>query len=372
MFGFQIKANCKKTFARCGCFETPHGFVNTPRFMPVGTSGTVKGISADQLYETQAEMILSNTFHLHIQPGEDVISKAGGLHNFMGWNKPLLTDSGGFQVFSLSELNHIDDTRVIFRNPRNGTKIEMTPEKATDIQMSLAADVAMAFDQCPPFSASENEVIDACRRTHLWLERCFETHNKFDQALFGIVQGGCFPNLRKESAHIVSSFNAPGIAIGGVSVGESPEQIHNVIRTVSPLLPEEKPRYLMGIGTLKEISIAVSNGIDLFDCVLPTRLGRHGAALVGGQRWNLKNAYFKDDHTPLDKTCSCIACRNHTRSYLHHLIRSNEILGFTLLSIHNVTHLIRFTTAMGIAIREGTFSEDFAPWEPCSPAHNTW
>ena len=340
--------------------------------MPVGTLATVKGVSTAQLGETGAQMVLSNTYHLHLQPGEQVVAEAGGLHRFMGWNGPMLTDSGGFQVFSLADLNRIDDHGVDFRNPRDGSRILLTPEKSMEIQMALGADVAMAFDQCPPYPATENDVEDANRRTHAWLERCVTAHNRSDQALFGIVQGGCFPNLREQSARAVAGFDLPGIAIGGVSVGEPVEDMHRIVRQVTPLLPEDRPRYLMGIGTLREMAVAVANGIDLFDCVLPTRLGRHGTALVGGERWNLRNARFRHDHTPLDPSCNCIACTGHTRAYLHHLIRSEELLGLTLLSLHNLTHLIRFTTAMGAAIRDGSFSEDFAPWDPSSPAHHTW
>ena len=373
MFGFEISAHCANTAARCGCFHTPHGPVHTPRFMPVGTLATVKGISTDQLARTGAQMVLSNTYHLHLQPGEEIIAAAGGLHRFMGWDGPMLTDSGGFQVFSLGDLNKIDDRGVVFRNPRDGRIIDMTPEHATQIQMALGADVAMAFDQCPPYPATENDVIDACRRTHAWLARCVEAHSRDNQALFGIVQGGCFPHLRRESARAVADFDLPGIAVGGVSVGEPVEEMHRIVRDVTPLLPTHKPRYLMGIGTLREMAVAVANGIDLFDCVLPTRLGRHGTALVGGERWNLRNARFRHDHTPLDPSCPCPTCSGgHTRAYLNHLIRSEELLGLTLLSLHNITHLLRFTTAMSQAIRDGCFSEDFAPWEPDSPAHHTW
>ena len=237
----------------------------------------------------------------------------------------------------------------------------------------VGADGAMAFDQCPPYPATENDVIDACRRTHAWLARCVEAHSRDNQALFGIVQGGCFPHLRRESARAVADFDLPGIAVGGVSVGEPVEEMHRIVRDVTPLLPTHKPRYLMGIGTLREMAVAVANGIDLFDCVLPTRLGRHGTALVGGERWNLRNARFRHDHTPLDLSCPCPTCSGgHTRAYLNHLIRSEELLGLTLLSLHNITHLLRFTNAMSKAIRDGCFSEDFAPWEPDSPAHHTW
>ncbi len=340
--------------------------------MPVGTLGTVKGLTAQQLKGTGAEMVLANTFHLHLQPGEEVIKDAGGIHKFMGWNSPVLTDSGGFQVFSLAQLNKIDDHGVCFRSPRDGREIELTPEKAVQIQMALGSDVVMAFDQCPPFPCSENDVEVACHRTHSWLERCVSAHERSDQALFGIVQGGCFPSLRESSAKFVSSLGLPGIAIGGVSVGEPVEEIHKIVRHVTPFLPEKCPRYLMGIGSLREISIAIANGVDLFDCVLPTRLGRHGTALVGGERWNMRNARFRNDHAPLDRSCDCLTCCSHSRAYLHHLIRSDEILGLTLLSIHNISHLLRFTTAISKAIADGCFSEDFAPWEKDSLARHTW
>ncbi|MFM8258828.1 MAG: tRNA guanosine(34) transglycosylase Tgt [Vulcanococcus sp.] len=371
-FSFTISAHCPNTRARCGCFQTPHGPVHTPRFMPVGTLATVKGVSIPQLQGTGAEMVLANTYHLHLQPGETIVAEAGGLHRFMGWSGPMLTDSGGFQVFSLGDINRINDQGVVFRSPRDGARIELTPERSMAIQMALGADVAMAFDQCPPWPASEADVAAACRRTHSWLERCISSHQRAEQALFGIVQGGCYPHLRAESARVVRSMGLPGIAVGGVSVGEPAEEMHRIVRQVGPLLPEAIPHYLMGVGTLREMAIAVANGFDLFDCVLPTRLGRHGAALVGGERWNLKNARFRHDHTPLDPSCPCQACTLHTRAYLHHLIRTEELLGKTLLSVHNLTQLVRFSSAMAQAIRDGCFAEDFAPWEPDSPAAHTW
>ncbi|MFN9636081.1 MAG: tRNA guanosine(34) transglycosylase Tgt [Synechococcaceae cyanobacterium] len=371
-FAFRIEARCPRTRARCGCLETPHGPVPTPRFMPVGTAATVKGVTAAQLAETGAHMVLANTYHLHLQPGEAIVAEAGGLHSFMGWSGPILTDSGGFQVFSLAGINRIDDGGVTFRSPRDGRRIHLTPEASMRIQMDLGADVAMAFDQCPPYPASEADVADACHRTHAWLERCLAAHTRPDQALFGIVQGGCFPRLRLESARVVASMDLPGIAVGGVSVGEPPEEMHRIVRLVAPLLPQERPRYLMGVGSFREMAVAVAQGFDLFDCVLPTRLGRHGTALVGGERWNLRNARFRHDHTPLDPSCPCLTCRLHSRASLHHLLRAEEMLGRTLLSLHNLTALQRFSRAMAQAIAEGCFAEDFAPWEPASAAAHTW
>ena len=371
-FSYEVLQQCPNTQARIGRFYTPHGVVETPRFMPVGTAATVKGISMDQLKSTGAQMVLSNTFHLHLQPGESIVAAAGGLHRFMGWNGPMLTDSGGFQVFSLASLNSISEQGVTFKSPRDGLVVELSPERVMAIQNALGADVVMAFDQCPPYPASHADVQEATARTHRWLERCVASHGRSDQAVFGIVQGGCYEDLRKEAARVVAGFDLPGVAIGGVSVGEPALAMHEVVRWVAPLLPLDKPRYLMGVGTLPEMAQAVAQGVDLFDCVLPTRLGRHGAALVGGERWNLKNARFRNDHTPLDNSCPCATCQQHSRAYLHHLIKSDEILGLTLLSLHNLTQLLRFTNAIAAAIADGCFSEHFAPWEPDSEASHTW
>ncbi len=372
MFDFKETSFCSNTNARTGVFSTPHGLVETPKFMPVGTLGTVKGLSSRQLEDTQSSMILSNTYHLHLQPGEKIIKQSGGLHNFMNWKKPILTDSGGYQVFSLAKLSKISDEGVSFKNPRDGSHIFLSPEKIMKIQMDLGADVTMAFDHCPPHTCTENDIEDSLRRTHLWLRKCVQTHTRDDQALFGIIQGGKYPKLREISAKFVSSFDLPGIAVGGVSVGESKDQIHDVINLVSKFLPSNKPRYLMGIGSLREISIAISKGFDLFDCVLPTRLGRHGTAFFNNQRLNLRNARFKDDFLPIDESCSCETCKNYSRAYLHHLIRNDELLGLTLISLHNISHLIRFTNSIYRAIQQNCFTIDFAPWERSSIAHHTW
>lgn len=360
-FSFQCQAKCDRTSARAGLFATPHGVVETPRFMPVGTVATVKGLTPAQLEAAAAQMILANTFHLHLQPGEGIVARAGGLHRFMGWHGPILTDSGGFQVFSLSDLRQIDDRGVVFRSPRDGQTIELTPERSIQIQNALGADVIMAFDECPPYPAEWETVAAAVKRTLHWLERCASAHqHPQTQALFGIVQGGVYPDLRAQAARDLVALDLPGYAIGGVSVGEPVQLIEAIVKATTPHLPWNKPRYLMGVGSYREMAQAIAAGVDLFDCVIPTRLGRHGTALVQGDRWNLKNANFREDFTPLDATCPCYTCQHFSRAYLCHLVRANEMLGFSLLSLHNVTELIRFTQAIREAIFAGNFPERFA------------
>jgi len=373
-FKFYCERNCRQTQARAGIFETPHGKVETPRFMPVGTIATVKGLTPAQLEAAQAQMILANTYHLHLQPGEEIIQQAGGLHEFMGWKQPILTDSGGFQVFSLSELRKINEEGVTFRSPRDGQIIDFTPEKAIQVQNALGADVIMAFDECPPYPADYDAVLLATERTERWLERCIQAHDRQEsQALFGIVQGGVYEDLRRQTAKRLVEFDLPGYAIGGVSVGEPGTLINQIVAVTAPLLPQEKPRYLpllpqekprylMGVGTYSEMVNAIAQGVDLFDCVIPTRLGRHGSALVQGERWNLKNARFREDFTPLDDCCPCYCCKTFSRAYLSHLIRSREMLGYLLLSLHNVTELIRFTERIRTAILNDQFLGEFGHW----------
>jgi len=362
-FSYTSVASCSHTKARAGIFHTPHGIVETPKFMPVGTVGTVKGITPAQLKDAHAQMILGNTYHLHIRPGEDIVSKAGGLHGFMNWEQPILTDSGGFQVFSLAKMRKISEEGVKFRSPKDGQIINMTPEHSIHIQNALGADVIMAFDECPPATATREEVITATDRTYRWLKRCMDAHQKPDtQALFGIVQGGIFQDLRNQAAHDLAGLDLPGYAIGGVSVGEKPELIHEIVRQTTPLLPVHKPRYLMGVGTYKEMVIAIASGIDLFDCVIPTRVGRHGAALVQGERWNIKNARFKEDFGPLDPECSCYTCKNFSRAYLNHLLRAHEMLGYILISLHNIHEMINFTNKIRASIINDTFLEEFGYW----------
>ena len=330
--------------------------------MPVGTLANVKTVTPAQLKDCNAEMVLANTYHLHLQPGEELVAAAGGIHRFMNWHGPMLTDSGGFQVFSLSEMRTVTDEGATFRSPRDGRIIEMTPERSIEIQNALGADVIMAFDECPPYPATRETVVSATDRTLHWLKRCISAHKRSDQALFGIVQGGTYLDLRAAAAKDLAALNLPGYAIGGVSVGEPPELIEKIVQATTPLLPEDKPRYLMGVGTYREMARAIAAGIDLFDCVIPTRLARHGAALVKGDRWNLKNAQFRRDLTPVDADCPCYTCQNFTRAYLCHLIHAKEILGYTLISIHNITELIRFTTTIRNAILQGSFETDFADW----------
>lgn len=330
--------------------------------MPVGTLATVKTVTPAQLQAALAQMILANTYHLHLQPGEKIIAKAGGLHRFMAWDGPILTDSGGFQVFSLSQLRVIAEKGVTFRSPRDGRIIEMTPELSIQIQNELGADVIMAFDECPPYPASREAVVEATDRTYRWLLRCIEAHQRQDQALFAIIQGGVYEDLRQSAAESLVQLDLPGYAIGGVSVGEPTEAIAKIVKATAPLLPEEKPRYLMGIGTYREMAVSIAAGIDLFDCVIPTRWARHGAAMVKGERWNIKNSQFREDFRPLDETCPCYTCQNFSRAYLNHLWRSREVLVYTLLSIHNITELMRFTRQIREAILSDRFVAEFGHW----------
>jgi queuine tRNA-ribosyltransferase len=370
-FSYQVLATSSQSKARAGVFTTPHGIVETPRFMPVGTLANVKTITPSQLKETGAQMILSNTYHLHLQPGEDIVAGGGGLHKFMAWDGPILTDSGGFQVFSLSEMRKITEEGVTFRSPRDGKIINLTPERSIQIQNTLGADVIMAFDECPPYPATREEVEAATGRTYRWLERCIQAHQRDDQALFGIVQGGVYLDLRAQAARDLVGFDLPGYAIGGVSVGEPPELIAKIVQATTPMLPVNKPRYLMGVGTYREMAQAIASGIDLFDCVIPTRWARHATAMVQGERWNLKNAKFREDFRPLDETCPCYTCQNFSRAYISHLVRSQELLAYTLLSIHNITELIRFTQKIRQSILNDTFTTEFAHWLQPEPHPET-
>lgn len=355
MFEFNIKAN--NGLSRAGIFHTPHGILNTPVFAPVGTQATVKTVTPAQLNELGASLVLSNTYHLYLRPGDELIANLGGLHKFMQWPNPILTDSGGFQVFSLAKTRKIDSEGVTFKSHIDGSTHRFTPEKSIQIQENLGADIIMAFDEC----ADPNEpayIRSAMQRTHDWAERCLKTHSRADQALFGIIQGGVDLELRVESANFISSLPFPGIAIGGLSVGESKEDMHRVLDTINSHLPVNKPRYLMGVGTPEDLINGIARGIDIFDCVLPTRLARHHAAFSKNGRINLMNASFAMDNRPIDDDCQCYTCLKFTRAYLRHLVVAKEILAGTLLSIHNLFTLVQLVKEIRGMIIDGIFEEN--------------
>ncbi len=342
--------------ARAGVFHTPHGAIHTPVFSPVGTQATVKSLTPAHLHEIQANLILANTYHLYLRPGDELIADMGGLHHFMQWPGPILTDSGGFQVFSLGGINQIDDEGVTFKSHMDGSSHRFTPERAIAIQENLGADIIMAFDECAePYDRAYNK--KAMQRTHAWAERCLAAKTRPDQALFGIVQGGIFPDLREQSAAYIAGLGFPGNAIGGLSVGETKEEMHAILEVVDAVLPEEKPRYLMGVGTPEDLVNGVMRGVDIFDCVLPTRLARHKAAFSGRGRINIGQAKYARDPNPLVEGCTCYTCQNFSRAYLRHLISVKEILGSTLLSLHNLHTLIDLAGKMRQATQEQRFDQ---------------
>jgi queuine tRNA-ribosyltransferase len=353
---FQFEVEATESAARVGWLDTPHGRIETPVFAPVGTQATVKAMRPSDLRELDAALILSNTYHLYLRPGDVLIRDLGGLHHFMGWEGPILTDSGGFQVFSLGETRKLDEDGVTFQSHLDGSYHRFTPEKSIAIQENLGADIIMAFDECPP-PTDHSYVKQSLERTHTWAMRCREAKRRDDQALFGIVQGGIFRDLREESAQFLIGLNFPGYAIGGLAVGETKAEMYRVLDWLEPLLPREKPRYLMGVGAPEDLVNAVLRGVDIFDSVLPTRIGRNGAALVKGERLNLRNARFRDDPAPLDETCGCYTCRHFGRAYLRHLVQANEILGHILLTTHNLHFLLTLMADMRKAIRKGTMRE---------------
>jgi queuine tRNA-ribosyltransferase len=356
MFSFDLHATQGQ--ARTGVFHTPHGDLETPVFAPVGTQATVKAVTPAQLHELGASLVLSNTYHLYLRPGADLVAELGGLHEFTRWPNPMLTDSGGFQVFSLAGIRKIDDDGVTFKSHIDGSTHRFTPESAVGIQEKLGADIIMAFDECaPPYDRDYNE--RAMQRTHAWAKRCQDAKQRTDQALFGIVQGGVFPELRARSAEFIASRDFPGHAIGGLSVGETKPEMHAMIEVVNAILPPEKPRYLMGVGSPEDLINGVLRGIDIFDSVLPTRLARHQAAMTHTGRLNLMNAAFARDPRPIDESCGCYACKNFTRAYLRHLIVAKEILASTLISIHNLYTLVSLMQRVRQLIRAGEF-EAFA------------
>jgi len=354
MFSFTITAINNR--ARAGIFTTPHGDLQTPVFAPVGTQATVKTLTPEHLKDINASLVLSNTYHLYLRPGDELVRDLGGLHKFMQWPRPMLTDSGGFQVFSLAQTRKIDDEGVTFKSHIDGSTHRFTPEKSIAIQENLGADIIMAFDECSdPNDHAYTKI--AMDRTHRWAERCLKARTRDDQALFGIIQGGVQADLRAESAKFIASLDTPGIAIGGLSVGETKEEMHAMLDVINPLLPENKPRYLMGIGTPEDLINGVLRGVDIFDCVLPTRLARHHSAFSPEGRLNLMNAAFARDQRPIDETCDCYTCQTFTRAYIRHLIVAKELLAGTLLSIHNLRALIRLMEQIRGYITKGTFEE---------------
>jgi len=356
-FSYELVHTCKQTGARAGILNTPHGTILTPIFMPVGTNSAVKMLVKDQIENTCAQIILANSYHLYLRAGTKRIRQFGGIHGWMNWQKPVLTDSGGFQVFSLSHLRKITEDGVEFRDPKDGKKHFISPEISMEIQQDIGADIIMAFDECAPYPCDYDTAKAAMERTHRWLERCFKAKTNPKQALFPIVQGAFYDDLRQESARVISGYDAVGYAIGGVSVGEPADIKNHFVELTAPLLPENKPRYLMGVGTPEDLLDGIKRGIDMFDCVLPTRNARHGSFFTWEGKKNIKNKKYEDDPTPLDEHCGCYACKNHSKAYLRHLVRCQEATAATLLSIHNIQFLVEFSQLCRQAILEDRFGD---------------
>lgn len=350
---YEFIKQCKQSRARLGRVHTTHGIIDTPTFMPVGTQATVKTMSPEELKEMDAHIILSNTYHLFLRPGHGIVKQAGGLHKFMNWDRPILTDSGGFQVFSLSEMRKISEEGVHFRSHLNGDKLFISPEVAMEIQNALGSDIMMAFDECPPYPAEYEYVKQSTERTSRWAERCLAAHARpHDQALFAIVQGGMHKDLRIQSAKDLTSMDFPGYAIGGLSVGESKQLMYEVLDYTVPELPADKPRYLMGVGSPDALLEGSIRGIDMFDCVLPTRIARNGTTMTSGGRLVLRNAKFAEDFGPLDPNCSCYTCRNYSRAYIRHLLKADETFGIRLTTYHNLHFLLQLMRDVRQAIME--------------------
>lgn len=360
---YELIKTCKQSGARLGVLHTPHGDIETPIFMPVGTQATVKSMTPEELKEIGSQIILSNTYHLYLRPGHELVKKAGGLHEFMHWDKPILTDSGGFQVFSLGPLRKISEEGVEFRSHLDGSKHFLTPEKAMEIQNALGSDIMMAFDECAPYPASREYVKNSLERTTRWLERCKEAHkNPEKQALFGIIQGGMYKDLREQSAKEITAIDLPGYAIGGLSVGEPKPMMYDILEHTTPFMPVNKPRYLMGVGSPDDLIEGVIRGVDMFDCVLPTRIARNGTAMTSQGKVVVRNATYAEDFTPLDPECDCYTCRNYTKAYIRHLIKTNEMLGARLITTHNLHFLLKLMENIRQAIREDRlldFREEF-------------
>lgn len=354
------KIEKKQNKARAGILETPHGNIETPVFMPVGTQATVKTMSSRDLEEINSQIILGNTYHLHLRPGDEIVKKAGGLHSFMNWKRPILTDSGGFQVFSLGNLRKITEEGVYFSSHISGKKLFISPEKSIEIQNNLGADIIMAFDECPPYPSEYEYIKQSLHRTTRWAKRSLDSNkNKDKQGLFGIVQGGIFEDLRDLSLNELLKYENEfsGFAIGGLSVGESKEDMYRIFKYIGPKLPENKPRYVMGIGDPIDMIEAVENGIDMMDCVLPTRIGRHGTAFTSRGKLVVKNKKYSEDFTPLDENCNCHVCKNYTRGYIRHLFKAGEILAMHLVTYHNLYFLINLMRNLRESIIEDKFFE---------------
>ena len=359
---FEVIKESKKTKARLGKLFTPHGIIETPIFMPVGTQATVKAMTPRELEGLGIQIILSNSYHLFLRPGHGLIAQAGGLHKFMGWKRAILTDSGGFQVFSLGKLNKINNEGVSFNSYIDGSKHFVSPEKAMEIQMALGADIAMAFDECTPYPAGRYQVEIAAQRTIQWAKRCKEVHHNLNQSLFGIIQGGAFKDLRIDNAKKLVELDFPGYAIGGLSVGEPKSIMYEILDCTIPCLPNNKPRYLMGVGAPQSILEGTIRGVDMFDCVLPTRNARNGSLFISSGKLSITNAKYKDDFTPLDNKCKCYTCQNFTRAYLRHLYMSKEILASTLGTIHNLYFMSSLMKKIRLALLEDRlleFKEEF-------------
>lgn len=355
MFEFKVDAVCDKTGARAGELITPHGIIKTPVFMPVGTQASVKAMSPDELEKINAQIILCNTYHLYLRPGSELIAEAGGIHDFMNWKRPVLTDSGGFQVFSLAKLNKITDEAVTCRSHIDGSEHIMSPEWSMRVQENLGSDIAMCFDQCGAFPASRDNALEALKRTSLWARRSKISHNKKDQALFGIVQGSFYDDLRLRSAGEIIDLDFDGYGIGGLSVGEPRETMYHVLDILQPVMPEKKPRYLMGVGYPPDIIEGIARGIDMFDCVMPTRNGRNGTLFTSFGRVNIKSKCYERDFTPVDPECGCYLCKNFTRAYLRHLYHAGEILAARLCTWHN----LYFTLKLAERAREAIINKSF-------------
>jgi len=356
-FIFKVVRQDRQTKARVGILRTPHGVIHTPAFVPVGTLATVKTMTPEELTAMGTDVILANAYHLYLQPGDKIVKKLGGLHKMMQWDKPIITDSGGFQVFSLAKLNRVTDRGVEFQSHLDGSRHFLTPQKAIQIQQNLGADLIMSFDQCSLYPCSKKLAKEAMERTHKWAVLGKKTwQGNYRQMLFGVIQGGVFPDLRQESAKFITELDLPGIAIGGISVGETRKQMYQVLDVVGPFLPKSKPRHLLGVGSPVDLLESIARGMDTFDCVLPTRIARNGAVYTRSGRLNLRNCKFARDSGPIEKNCRCYTCRNFSRGYLRHLLVTKEILGVRLTTIHNLYFVLSLMRRTRAAIKQGKFS----------------